>query len=140
MSAAYPPRMAIADSLRPVVQNPVPGSASYLRYSSTSIRRLKLQSYADTASRYLPYEDSGHFLFSNIHLVVCLTTGPKPLPKRALHTVRPRASSFKCEYPLISLRSFSSFLRLLPRLPVTSMSPSIFPSITCCRRKFLRKM
>ena len=30
-----------------------------------------------------------------IHLVVCFTTGPKPLPKRALHIVRSRASSFK---------------------------------------------
>jgi hypothetical protein len=30
-----------------------------------------------------------------IHLVVCFTTGPKPLPKRALHLVRSRASSFK---------------------------------------------
>jgi hypothetical protein len=65
-------------------------------------------------------------LFSNwtsihslIHLVVCLTTGPKPLPKRALHIVRSRASSFKREFPLLSLRSSSSFLRLLPRLPVT---------------------
>ena len=52
-----------------------------------------------------------------IHLVVCLTTGPKPLPKRALHTVRSRASSFKWEYPLLSLRSSNSFLRLLPCLP-----------------------
>jgi len=33
--------------------------------------------------------------YSFIHLVVCLTTGPKPLPKRALHIVRSRASSFK---------------------------------------------
>ena len=30
-----------------------------------------------------------------IHLVVCLMTGPKPLPKQALHIVRSRASSFK---------------------------------------------
>jgi len=30
-----------------------------------------------------------------IHSAVCLTTGPKPLPKRALHIVRSRASSFK---------------------------------------------
>ena len=37
-----------------------------------------------------------------IHLVVCLTTGPKPLPKPALHTVRSRASSFKWEYLLLS--------------------------------------
>ena len=31
----------------------------------------------------------------HIHLAVCLTTVPKPLPKRVLHIVRSRASSFK---------------------------------------------
>ena len=63
--------------------------------------------------------------------VVCLTTGPKPLPKRALHIVRSRAFFFKWEYPLLSLRSSSSFLRLLPHLPVTSTPlPLIFHSIT----------
>jgi len=66
-----------------------------------------------------------------IHLVVCLTC-PKPLPKPALHIERSRGS-FKSEYPLLSIRSPSSFPRLLP---VTS----IFPSITCCRRQFLHKM
>ena len=75
-----------------------------------------------------------------VHLVFCLTTRPKPLPKRALHIVRSRASSFKWEYPLLSLWSSSSFLRLFPRLPVTSILPIIFPSITRCRRQFLRKM
>jgi len=34
-------------------------------------------------------------IHSFIHLVVCLRTGPKHLPKRALHIVRSRASSFK---------------------------------------------
>jgi len=63
------------------------------------------------------------------HLVVCLTTGPKPLPNWALHTVRSIVSSFNCEYPLLSLRSTSSFLRFLPRFPVTSIPPFIFPSI-----------
>jgi hypothetical protein len=58
-----------------------------------------------------------------IHSVFCLTTGRTPPPKRFLHTVRSRASSFKWEYPLLSLRSSSSFLRLLPRLLVTSNSP-----------------
>jgi len=53
-----------------------------------------------------------------IYLVVCLTTGPKPLPKQALHIVRSRTSSFEWQYPLLSSRSSSSFLRLLPRLPV----------------------
>jgi len=75
-----------------------------------------------------------------IHLVVCLTTGPKPLPKRALHIVRFKASSFKWEYHLLSLRSSYSFLHLLPCLPVTSIPPCIFPSVTRCRRQSLRKM
>jgi hypothetical protein len=75
-----------------------------------------------------------------IHSVVCFTTGPKPLQKRARHVVRSRASSFKWEHPLLSLWSSSSFLRLLPRLSVTSIPPFIFPSITRCRRQFLRKM
>jgi hypothetical protein len=74
-----------------------------------------------------------------IHSVFCLTTGPKPLLKRFLHIVRSRVSSFKWEYHLLSLRSSSSFLRLLPRLLVTFISSFIFPSITCFRRQFLRK-
>jgi len=80
------------------------------------------------------------FIHSFIHSVFCLTTGPKPHLKRFVHIVRSRASSFKWEYPLLSLRSSSSFLRLLPCLLVTSFSPFIFPSITCFRRQFLRKM
>jgi len=75
-----------------------------------------------------------------IRSVVCLTIDPQPLPKRALHIVRSRASSFKWEYSLLSLRSSSSFLRLLLRLPVACIPPFIFPSITRCRRQFLRKM
>jgi len=75
-----------------------------------------------------------------IYLVVCLTTGPKPLPKRALHIVRSRASSFKWQYPLLFLRSSNSFLRLLPCLPVTSIPLCIFPSVTRCRRQFRHKM
>ena len=80
------------------------------------------------------------FIHSFIHSVFCLTTGPKPTPKRCLHIVRSRASSFKWEYPLLSLRSSSSFLRLLPRLLATYISPFMFLSITCFRRQFLRKM
>ena len=97
--------------------------------------------YPEVSSKV--YHDSFCQLGSSIsfiHLLVCLTTGPKPLPNRTLHIVRSRASSFKCEYPLLSLRSSSSFLRFLPRLPVTSVPPFIFPSITRCRRQFLRKM
>jgi hypothetical protein len=90
--------------------------------------------------RYLPFKALRLFHVPFIHLAVCLTTGPKHLPKRALHIVRSRAFSCTCEYPLLSLRSSSSFLLLLPRLPVTSIPHFIFPSITCCRRQFLHKM
>ena len=74
---------------------------------------------------------------SFINLVVCLTTGPKPLPKPALHIVRSRASSFKWEYSLHSLRSSNSFIRLLPCLPVTSIPPCIFPSVYFIMLPFL---
>jgi hypothetical protein len=43
-------------------------------------------------------------------------------------------------FPLVSLRSSSRFLRLLPRLPVTSIPPFIFQLIICRRRQFLLKM
>ena len=83
---------------------------------------------------YLQHKDRSFRLLSFwvyfiIQYAVCLTTGPKPLPKRFLHIVRSKASSFKWEYPLLSWRSSSSFLRLLPRLLVTSIYPFIFPSI-----------
>jgi len=81
-------------------------------------------------------ETSAHEVHSFIHSVFCLMTGPKPPPKRFLHIGQSRASSFKWEYPLLSLRSSSSFLRLL----VTFISPFTFPSITCFRRQFLHKM
>ena len=38
------------------------------------------------------------------------------------------------------IRASSRCLRPLSRLPVTSILPSIFPSITCFRRQFLHKM
>ena len=81
-----------------------------------------------------------YFYWLFIHLLFCLTTGPKPPLKRFLHIMRSRASSFKWEYPLLSLRSSSSFLRLLPLLLITSISLFTFPLITCFRRQFLRKM
>jgi hypothetical protein len=73
------------------------------------------------------------------HPSVCTTTCPQPLPHRVLHTVRSRASSFNLQYPLISLRSPSSCLRLLPRRPVTYIPPSIFPLIVCFRRQYLER-
>jgi hypothetical protein len=57
---------------------------------------------------------------SLIYPLACFTRGPQPLPKPVLHRVRSSASSFNSQYLLFSLRSFSSCLSLLPRLPVTS--------------------
>ena len=101
---------------------------------SANIRRL-------ITKRILPFVlERKYEAIIFIHSVICLTTGPKPPEKRCRHIVRSRASPFKWEYTLLSLRASSSFLRLLPRLLATSISPFIFPSITCFRRQFLRKM
>jgi len=40
----------------------------------------------------------------------------------------------------LSLRSFSSCLCLFLRLPVTSILPFTYPTLTCFRRQFLHKM
>jgi hypothetical protein len=69
------------------------------------------------------------------HHVVCLTTGPWHVPKRVLHSVRSSASSFNFQHLLVSWRSSSTCLRLLPRLSVSS----IFPSITfLCGNSYAR--
>ena len=59
---------------------------------------------------------------------------------RVLHTVRSSTSSSNFQYPLFSLTSSRSCLRLFPRLPVTSILPSFFTSIIYFRRQFQRKM
>ena len=96
-----------------------------------------------TEDIYIVYTRNTSCLLSHsfIHSVFCLTTGPKAPAKRSLHIVRSRASSSKWEYPPLSLRSSSRFLRLLPRILACHFHiPFIFPSITCFRRQFLRKM
>ena len=65
---------------------------------------------------------------SFIYSSVCHTTGLQTLRKRVLHTVRSSASSFSAQYTLVSFRSFSSCLLLLPPLPVTPILPCTFPS------------
>jgi len=83
---------------------------------------------------------SPNFLvLSFIHPAAGLTKGPWPLPNTVHHTVRSSASPFNLQCPLFALRSSSSSVRFLPRLPVTSILPPIFISITCFRRLFLRK-
>ena len=64
----------------------------------------------------------------------------QPLPKPVLHRVLSSASPFNFPCPIASWRYSGSCIRLLPRVLVTSSLLSIFPSITCFRRQFLRKM
>ena len=122
---------------------PSPCAVDLQRFRGWIFFRLQIGSRERTCSVVF-FRNIKNFINFNFlnhhHLVVCLKTGSKPLPKRSLHVLRSKASSFKWEYPLLSLRSSSSFLRLLPCLLVTSISPFIFPSITCFRRQFLRKM
>lgn len=54
--------------------------------------------------------------------------------------MRSIASSFSHTVSSFSLRSSSSFLRLLRRLYFTLTLPSVFPSIACCGRQFLHQM
>jgi hypothetical protein len=57
----------------------------------------------------------------------------------SLQSVNRRAScSF--QYSLVFLRPYRSCLLLLPRLPVTPIFPSNFPSTACFSRQFLCKM
>jgi hypothetical protein len=53
-----------------------------------------------------------------IHYVVCLATGLQSLPKRVFYRIRSSAASFTFQYLLFPLRSPSSCLFPLPRLPV----------------------
>ena len=120
----------------------------FTNWDNYSCRAVKLYAWNIVTGTYNSEEGNNiiftsrptAFIHSSIHLVICLRTGPKPFPKPALHTVRSRATSFQWGYPLLSLISSSSFLRLLPRLPVTSTPPFIFPSITCYRWQFIRKL
>ena len=56
------------------------------------------------------------------------------------HRVRSSASSSNFQYPPFSLRASTSCLHLLPRVTVTSILLSVFPSITCVRRQFLHNI
>ena len=76
---------------------------------------------------------------SSIHSRQSSTTGSWPFPLLVI-VQSSSASSFNLQYPIFSLRSFSSCLLLLPHLPVTCILFCPFPSIMCSRRQFLRQM
>ena len=59
--------------------------------------------------------------------------------ERVPHSVWFSASSFSFQYPLVSLKSSSICLRLLPHISIPSLLPSTFPSVTCFKKHFLRQ-
>ena len=62
------------------------------------------------------------------HCDVSLATGPQPLPKRVLQTVRSSAFSFNFRY-LLSLMYSTSCLHLLPRLIVPSVFQDLYGGV-----------
>jgi hypothetical protein len=89
--------------------------------------------------RIQPSEIRALYHTIHIHSLFCLTTVPKPLPKRPIHRERYIASSSNF-HRLFSLRLPSSCLRILPRLPITFTLPPIYPLTTCFRKQCLCKM
>ena len=85
--------------------------ADYSSPSSSEVKNQWSRTFIPTRLRGL-YSDY-FFSFS-----VRLTTHPQPFAQRVLHRVRSSASASNFHYPRISLRSSSSCLRLLPRLPL----------------------
>ena len=77
------------------------------------------------------------FQSTAIHSLISLTTCPQLLPKRVTHIFRPCASSFNFQYPIFSLRSSNSCLRLFTHLSITSTFPLILFPIALFRRPFL---
>jgi len=67
------------------------------------VQKITMNLYLERLSSSSPSSSSS---------VICQTTGPKSLPKRFLHIVRSRASSFNLQYPLLSLRSDRSRKKL----------------------------
>jgi hypothetical protein len=74
-------------------------------------------------------------VYISIHSVVCLMSGPWPLPKRVLQRVRSSASSFNYQYPLVSLRSpVAAFVFLsLTSLPLPFLQLRVLEGSTDAR-------
>jgi hypothetical protein len=80
-------------------------------------------------------------LLKRLRFCICNTT--RVLFIRSFHSLCQSefSTDFELVLPLsISRRSPSSCLRFLPCLPITSVLPSTFASITCFGRRFLRKI
>jgi len=85
--------------------------------------------------------DDRHIVARNIHSFSSLSYDRSKASSKASSLHRAIQSFlFQMRVSCPFLKSSNSFVRLLRCLPVTSIPPCIFPSITRCRRQFIRKM
>jgi len=81
---------------------------------------------------------------STIRIIIILLMSVLRQVRRLFKSDSPQivisCSSFSLQYPVISLESFSSCLRLLARPSVTYILPFTFYSVLCFRWQLLRKM
>jgi len=64
-----------------------------------------------------------------IHLVVCLTTGPKPLPKRALHIVRSTHTSIHTNNTQNDTKTINTRTQKLGRMWAVPRLCGFYPGI-----------
>ena len=92
------------------------------------------------------------FIYPSTHHILSLISSRVCLPQyilRQVHSLFQNEFSRQCDLilpfsisiiPLFPLCHLVAACVFLPRLPVTSVVPCVFHSITCCRRQSLRKM
>ena len=104
--------------------------AAFRNFSNAPEKNLKLK------NKIVPVINSSHHHHHHHHHHVARhTRGPFP-SKANFHTVRSISTLFNFQYLLVSFKSSSSCLHLLPQPCATSN----FPSVMCFRWQFLRKM
>jgi hypothetical protein len=113
----------------------------FVRFMITALNSVFIPSLRVSclAHHTLHFQDTNYAWVIVIHSVVCLKRHYDH-PNRVLQRMRSVASSLNSQYPVISLRSSSSCLRLNSWSSVTYVPPSIYPSITSYRRQFWSKM
>jgi len=100
--------------------------ALFSRWTASSFSPLTF--VKETQYVFCAVDTVGVNTHSFIHFLLYSTTGPQALGQRVLYRVGSSASPFNFLYPLLSIRSYCSCLRLLP-LPHASIPVSVFPSI-----------
>ena len=79
------------------------------------------------------------FVFSFLKYSYCFNAQPVLRHVQSLFQTSSPQTAIQCFLFQFTVRSSSSCLRILPRLSVSSVLPSIFPSVTCFKSQFFRQ-